>query len=183
VYPLRDHPVGGEDATRRAGRPTPSTCSRPARGRRTSQRVASSMPRSTSSIANESVAPRLMVFVVFDELAGEVHRLVEVALLEVARREDVAAVGGVDDPAGAETLDAFAEHRDRIQQLRSHHRAGRGRIYEMGSSARTNRFRWCSRGRGSAPRSASQGCRPRSCRAARPWSRPSPRPRRLPRAA
>jgi len=78
-------------------------------------------------------------------------RPVEVAFLEVARREDVAAVGGVDDPAGAEALHALAEHRmvfeelayllgvglellgilhvelaraahrDRLQQLRSHH--------------------------------------------------------------
>ncbi len=92
-------------------------------------------------------------FVVFEELARDVHRAVEVALLEVARRQDVAAVGGVDDAAGAEALHALAEdrmifeefahflrvglellgilhvqlaraaHRDGLQQLRSHHGA------------------------------------------------------------
>jgi hypothetical protein len=55
--------------------------------------------------------------VVLDPLARDLHGLVEVALLEVPRGEDVAAVRGVDDGARAEAFHALAEHRVVLEEL------------------------------------------------------------------
>ena len=52
-----------------------------------------------------------LVLVVLHPLARDLHALVEVAVLEVAGREDVPRVGGVDDGSRAEALHALAQHR------------------------------------------------------------------------